>query len=102
MGQEVGKGRGRNLRNFLFSTFPQPFFQHVDKAVERILEHEHQECRKPCKQAIPRERCEAVRLEIAHQKLYGSPRGKTRTDSSGERGTAYTVAVGAEQVGKFQ
>ena len=42
-GQGVEKRRGRNLRKFLFSTFPQPFFQHVDKAVETILEHEDEE-----------------------------------------------------------
>jgi hypothetical protein len=31
--QVVGKGHGRNLRNFPFSTFPQPIVQHVEKAV---------------------------------------------------------------------
>src|SRR4051794_15545371 len=101
MGQEVGKERGRNLRKFLFSTFPQPFFQHVDKAVERSLDHEHEECRKSCKQAIPGERREAVRLEIPHQELHRSPRGKSGANSSGERGAAYAVAVRAEQVGKL-
>jgi hypothetical protein len=34
--QGVEKGRARNLRSFLFSTFPQPIFQHVDSCVERI------------------------------------------------------------------
>jgi hypothetical protein len=36
MMQGVEKGRGRNLRSFPFSTFPQPIFQRVDSSVERF------------------------------------------------------------------
>src|SRR6185295_20159706 len=38
--QGVEKRHGRNLRIFLFSTFPQLFLQLVDKAVEPILKGE--------------------------------------------------------------
>jgi hypothetical protein len=38
-GQGVSKGRGRNLRIFHFSTFPQPFLQLVERSVDRSDAH---------------------------------------------------------------
>ena len=100
--QGVGKGRGRNLRSFPFSTFPQPIFQHVDKVVEGTLEHEDEQRTKTCKEAVHRERCQGVRLEIAHEELDRKPRGHSGAECTDDCLTSDAVALVAHELWEFQ
>ena len=91
--QGVEKRHGRNLRIFLFSTFPQLFLQCVDKAVDVILEGEVEKANETENDAVHAERGQPVGLEVPHQEPHREPGTHAGAEGADERLAADAVAV---------